>query len=319
VSWRHDDERYPIPGKEADECGGDPEYLCRYEMIHFDSGLQMMNGVTALKFVRTRNSENLEEGTDLARSIRQQKVLLAIRDKIMSTEIIPAQTAQPPSIVEHAMTVEELHQQIQLMQTHMEKNMKDGEHYGVIPGCGDKPTLLKPGAEKLCFIFRLSPSFSVTQSDHPKGHREYQVTCTLTHGPSGIAWAQGVGCCSTMENKYKYRWDSTGRPVPRVYWDNRDKALIGGEAFTTRKVGGDWMIFQRVEHDNPADYYNTCLKMAKKRAQVDAALSATAASDIFTQDIEEMNLGDLQKPAKKPNKKKEQKEPAPGGEVPANW
>ncbi|WP_418719751.1 hypothetical protein [Bilophila wadsworthia] len=43
----------------------------------------------------------------------------------------------------------------------------------------------------------------------------------------------------------------------------------------------------RVEHDNPADYYNTCLKMAKKRALVDAVLTCTAASDIFTQDIED--------------------------------
>jgi hypothetical protein len=43
-----------------------------------------------------------------------------------------------------------------------------------------------------------------------------------------------------------------------------------------------------VEHDNPADYYNTVLKMAKKRAHVDAILTATAASDIFTQDVEDM-------------------------------
>ena len=45
---------------------------------------------------------------------------------------------------------------------------------------------------------------------------------------------------------------------------------------------------QRVEYDNPADYYNTALKMAKKRAHVDAILTATAASDCFTQDVEDM-------------------------------
>ena len=45
---------------------------------------------------------------------------------------------------------------------------------------------------------------------------------------------------------------------------------------------------ERVEHDNPADYYNTILKMAKKRAYVDAIITATACSDIFTQDLEEM-------------------------------
>jgi ribosomal protein L12E/L44/L45/RPP1/RPP2 len=44
----------------------------------------------------------------------------------------------------------------------------------------------------------------------------------------------------------------------------------------------------KVENDNPADVYNTVLKMAKKRAQVDATLTATGTSDLLTQDIEEM-------------------------------
>ena len=43
----------------------------------------------------------------------------------------------------------------------------------------------------------------------------------------------------------------------------------------------------RVENSDLADTYNTVLKMAKKRALVDATLTATAASDIFTQDLED--------------------------------
>jgi len=43
----------------------------------------------------------------------------------------------------------------------------------------------------------------------------------------------------------------------------------------------------RVENTDLADTYNTVLKMAKKRALVDATLTATAASDIFTQDLED--------------------------------
>jgi hypothetical protein len=43
----------------------------------------------------------------------------------------------------------------------------------------------------------------------------------------------------------------------------------------------------KVENPDIADTYNTVLKMAKKRAHVDAILTATAASDIFTQDIDE--------------------------------
>ena len=67
--------------------------------------------------------------------------------------------------------------------------------------------------------------------------------------------------------------------------------IIGGRGFSAKKDdSGNWKIArqgEKVEHDNPADFYNTCLKMAKKRGLVDAVLTSTAASDIFTQDIEE--------------------------------
>ena len=88
------DEKYPIPGKENDECEGDAqsassrkEFKCRYETIRFESGIQKMDGATALKFVRSRNAQG-EEGTDIARAARQQKVLLAIREKILSPAIL---------------------------------------------------------------------------------------------------------------------------------------------------------------------------------------------------------------------------------------
>ena len=45
-------------------------------------------------------------------------------------------------------------------------------------------------------------------------------------------------------------------------------------------------IFHWIEHDNPSDYHNTALKIAKKRALVDVALCATAASDVFSHEIE---------------------------------
>lgn len=81
------DEKFPIPGKENDECGGDTEFRCRYETIHFEKGLRVMDGDTALKFVRSRNAEG-DEGTDIAREARQQKVIAAIKKKILSNEII---------------------------------------------------------------------------------------------------------------------------------------------------------------------------------------------------------------------------------------
>lgn len=81
------DEKYPVAGKEKDECGGDPEFLCRYEIVSFTAGKQKMDGETALKFVRSRNAEG-EEGTDLARETRQQKVIQAIKKKALSPTVL---------------------------------------------------------------------------------------------------------------------------------------------------------------------------------------------------------------------------------------
>ncbi len=78
-----DDYLYPIPGKENDDCSGDPEYRCRYEHLHFDAGEQEMDGERALKYVRSRYAEG-DEGTDYARSRRQQRLLAAIKSKLFS-------------------------------------------------------------------------------------------------------------------------------------------------------------------------------------------------------------------------------------------
>lgn len=76
------DKLYPIDGLENDTCGGkDPTYSCRYETITFNAGPQIMDGTTALKFVRSRHAEG-DEGTDIAREVRQQKVISAIKEKI---------------------------------------------------------------------------------------------------------------------------------------------------------------------------------------------------------------------------------------------
>ncbi len=214
-------------------------------------------------------------------------------DQIVTLAVDPASSA---------MTVQQVLGQVALIQQIMGTAMKDGEHFGRIPGCGDKPTLLKPGAEKLCLTFRLAPTYELDERNLDGAHREYRVQCTLSSILTGSFLGQGVGTCSTMEGKYRYRQgaaEPTDKPVPRAYWDVRGEdptkaqELIGGKGFSVRKVDGKgWMIAkggEKVENDNPADCYNTVLKMAKKRALVDAVLTATAASDIFTQDLEDIS------------------------------
>ena len=174
--------------------------------------------------------------------------------------------------------------------------MKNGRHFGVVPGCGDKPTLLKNGAELLCMAFKLAPDAKVEIADLGNGHREYTVTTTLTSIVTGTPIATGLGSCSTMESKYRYRGTElvpTGKPVPQNYWKTKDASLLGGKGFVAKKdEDGSWKIFRKgdkkVENPDIADVYNTVLKMASKRSLVDATLKATGGSCEFTQDIEDM-------------------------------
>ena len=76
------DKLYPIEGRENDLCNGDRTYACRYETIAFSAGAQIMDGTTALKFVRSRHAEG-DEGTDIAREARQQKIIGAIKEKVL--------------------------------------------------------------------------------------------------------------------------------------------------------------------------------------------------------------------------------------------
>lgn len=192
--------------------------------------------------------------------------------------------------------------QINQIQELMRDAMQEGQHFGTIPGCGDKPTLLLPGAEKLALMFGFATEYVITQTDIAGGHREYNVRCKIHHRATGQFVGEGVGVCSTMEGKYRFRVAPkklTNRPVPSDYWDARRsdpkkaQEILGGPAYGTKKdENGQWMITEggnvKVEHDNPADYYNTIIKMATKRAYIHAIKTATASSDIFTQDIEDM-------------------------------
>lgn len=219
---------------------------------------------------------------------------------------LPAVRAQsaPVMLMSGALSVEECARQIAHIQEHMKSSMKPDLHYGKIEGCGDKPSLLKPGAEKLCFIFNMAPTFEIKEvpMPHPtvQGHVKYIIKCRLSHRGTGQIIAEGDGVCTTMESKYRFR--KAERKCPNC----GKEAIIKGKP----EYGGGWLcwpkkegcntkwpdgaaeieqqIVGKVEYDNPADYYNTCTKMGAKRAIVAATLFGTAASDIFGQDLEDM-------------------------------
>lgn len=97
VARGFDDYEYPVSGKETDTCGYEGEefekratessqleaFPCRYEHLHFEAGKQIIDGQTALRYVRSRHAIG-PEGSDFARSQRQEKVISAFRDKVFS-------------------------------------------------------------------------------------------------------------------------------------------------------------------------------------------------------------------------------------------
>jgi len=144
-------------------------------------------------------------------------------------------------------SIESTTRKINEFQAIVKKNLKQDKDFGIIPGCS-KPTLLKPGAEKILMLMGLQSTYEIIDStrDWKEGFFQYQVRCTLEKG--GIVITQGLGCCNSREKKY-------------------------------------------VRQD-PYTIDNTILKMAKKRSQVDAALTVASLSEVFTQDVEDIGIGD---------------------------
>lgn len=181
------------------------------------------------------------------------------RGIVQSTGRLSAQ-----EVVQHAMVVQDV----------MRAVMKPELHYGKIPGT-DKPTLFQPGADVLCMTFRIAPEFSIEDLSTADVVR-YRVTCRGVHQLSGVTLGSCVGEASSGEEKYKWR-----RAVNDKEFDATPPAL------RRIKYGKSWETKQvRTE---PADVANTVLKMAEKRAKIGMVLNVTACSDMFGQDLEDLD------------------------------
>ncbi|MDO6353979.1 hypothetical protein Q3V94_02625 [Caloramator sp. CAR-1] len=138
-------------------------------------------------------------------------------------------------------------QKITQFQKVIQQTLHQNHDFGVVPG-SSKPTLLKPGAEKILMLLGLTSEYELIEKvqDYENGFFAFTVRCKLYKQDQLIT--EGLGHCNSKERKYQ-----------------------------SEKV-------------DPFTIANTCLKMAKKRAQIDATLTVASLSDIFTQDLEDMDL-----------------------------
>ena len=177
-------------------------------------------------------------------------------------------------------------------------------HFDVIPGCGPKPVLLKPGAEKILATFRIAvhPEIEDLSSEDESRYRILAKGLT----PNGMVVGVGVGEASSYEQKWKWR--------AAVCQAEYDAALPDRRRI---KFSKDNSQLKQVRTDCE-DIANTVLKMAKKRALVDLCLTATAASDVFAQDLSDLSeelrqavmAEDSQPPIQQPKRKSEGQQPA---------
>jgi hypothetical protein len=193
----------------------------------------------------------------------------------MNTEVIQFQPAVE-NYGTRSLTAADVRAQVNLMQDVMLEVMKQDTHFGIIPGTKTK-SLYKAGAEKIMSTFRLAADPEVTDLGK-NGEVHYRVKVSILSA-SGNFLGAGIGECSSSEDKYAWRaaiCDEEFEETP----ENRRRVKFSKYQGKVEK--------KRQVRTNPADVSNTILKMAKKRGLIDGVLTVTAASDLFTQDIEDL-------------------------------
>jgi hypothetical protein len=185
-------------------------------------------------------------------------------------------------------TAVEVRADVQLIQQVMAAVMKESVHYGVIPGT-KKPSLYKAGAEKLCSAFRIATKpevedLSVVDQYGEPSIIRYRLHMRGTSQMTGNFLGEGIGECSSSEERYKWRaavcaeeWEQTPEHLRRIKFSK-----------TWSRSGDDQIDKIQQVRTCPSDLGNTVLKMAAKRAMVDMTLKCTAASDVFAQDLEDL-------------------------------
>lgn len=202
--------------------------------------------------------------------------------------------------VEGILSARDVQARVNVIQEVMRNVMEVDVHYGKIPGC-PKPSLYKAGAEKIAMTFQMNVDCSGVEDLSTADEKRFRVTA-VAYSVNEVKLGSAPGECSSNEEKYKWRapkceaeYEATPSDRKRIKWDQQ-----GNE---TKQI--------RTEH---ADLANTILQMAAKRAYVAVVRAVTAASDIFTQDIEDLDNvpqnGEAKPAAQKPKPKASALNPA---------
>ena len=192
--------------------------------------------------------------------------------------LTPTSDLQVGQVIDRgALPVAEVTGRVRRIQEVMKALMKEGTHYGTIPGT-PKPTLYQPGAELLCVTFRIAANPRVEDLSTDDAIR-YRVTMAAVSQVTGEALGEGVGECSSNETKYRWQRPACDEEFAETPDELKREKWLRGKNGTYKA---------KQIRTSPADIANTILKMAYKRALISMTRTVLACSDQFAQDLEDL-------------------------------
>lgn len=141
-----------------------------------------------------------------------------------------------------AITIQESQSRFEEFKKFVQSQMVPGEDYGIIPGTGSKPSLLKPGAEKLANLFGFAISYERVGYESRPDFVEFAYRCTLSSRRDG----RDVASCEAYANSAeKNQWATAPLKFKNTIAKMCQKrALVGAVLHATRASG---MFTQDVE------------------------------------------------------------------------
>ena len=192
---------------------------------------------------------------------------MSTAEQALSTTVIDRGVLPTTEVIARVRRVQEI----------MKALMKEGVHYGTIPGT-PKPTLYKAGAELLLMTFRVAADPANIDDLSTQDEVRYRITIRGTNQVTGEVVGAMTGECSSSETKY--RWV---KPVCDEEWNEtdpamrREKWMKGSPPYKVKQI-----------RSSPADVANTILSMAAKRGLIAMTRVALGVSDVFAQNLEDL-------------------------------
>lgn len=210
-------------------------------------------------------------------------------------------------ITPEQMAIEQVKRLVNIVVGLSNEVFKPGVDFGVIPGTGDKPTLLQPGMEKLLRALHLRAVYVERSKieDFDKGLFFYRYECQLFDWETGECVGTAIGSANSYESKWRWREGKRKCPkcgaeaINRSKFPPRNQPNAEPGWYCYGKIGGCGSEFTandpaivaqktgRVENPDIFDQMNTCDKIAQKRALGSAIKTVANVSMLYTVDLED--------------------------------